>query len=306
MPGTTELSGRAALRHLSAHGFDMAVQPGIGGRIVSLKFGGRDVFLTDMQPDDIEVFDAGCFPLVPFSNRIRGGRFVFGGRPYELAHNWAGDQNAIHGEGWTSAWTVTHQDDASIRMWMAGAGWWPWAYECIQLFRLAPGRVILSLNVTNLDTGEMPVGLGFHPYFPKTERTELAFRANGMIRPMDGAPLQIEPLTPDTDFSHRTGVSARNLDHGYAGWDGLAKIRQPDQGLDITIRTNASPAGAVVYIPPKAPFFCFEPVSQVNGAFEMDSVAETGLKTLKPGESLEFSVAIDVEKRPDAPDRKDR
>jgi len=305
MPGTTELPDKAALSHLSAYGFEMAVQPGVGGRIVSLTFGGRDVFQPDARPEAMRVFDAGCFPLVPFSNRIRGGTFAFAGRSHTLKRNWDGDEHVIHGEGWTSAWTVTHQDDASIRMWMAGADWWPWAYECSQLIRLTPGRVSLSLNVTNLDTSAMPVGLGFHPYFPRNERTELQFNAAGMIRPMNHGPLQIEPLTASTAFSHATVVSTRNLDHGYAGWDGLARIRQPDGGLEIAVRANASPAGAVVYIPSDGPFFCFEPVSQINGAFEMGQTAETGLHALKPGETLDFSVAIDVERRPDAPDRKD-
>ncbi|RIJ13705.1 aldose 1-epimerase [Henriciella mobilis] len=305
MPGTTELSDKAALCYLSAHGFDMAVQPGVGGRIVSLSFGGVDVFQPDARPDAMRVFDAGCFPLVPFSNRIRGGTFEFGGCPHTLKRNWDGDEHAIHGEGWTSAWTVTHQDDASIRMWMASAGWWPWTYECSQLIRLMPGRVSLSLKVTNLDTSAMPVGLGFHPYFPRNDQTQLQFNAAGMIEPMNHGPLQVEPLTPTTDFSQDTAVRLRDLDHGYAGWDGVAIIRQPEEGLEITVRTNASPAGAVVYIPPSAPFFCFEPVSQINGAFEMDQTVETGLHALKPGESLDFSVAIDVEKRPDAPDRKD-
>lgn len=295
--GTTESSDRAALRHLSAHGFDLAVQPGNGGRIVSLTVNGQDILQPDRQPDDLKIFDAGCFALVPFSNRIRGGKFEFGGRTHTLAKNWNGDENAIHGEGWTSAWTVTHQDDFSISMQMAGTDWWPWSYKCSQAIRLEPGRVIMSLNVTNLDTDEMPVGLGFHPYFPRDEQTELAYKAAGMVRPMADRPLQIEPLTPPTDFSHGTGVDACDLDHGYAGWDGLAKIRQPGEGLEITVRTNASPAGAVVYVPPEAPFFCFEPVSQINGAFEMDRTAETGLRTLKPGESFEFSVVFDVQVR---------
>lgn len=296
--GTTESSDRAALRHLSAHGFDLAVQPGNGGRIVSLIFNGQDILQPDKQPDDLKIFDTGCFPLVPFSNRIRAGKFEYRGRTHTLAKNWSGDENAIHGEGWTSAWTVTHQDDFSISMQMAGTDWWPWSYKCSQVIRLEPGRVILSLNVKNLDTDEMPVGLGFHPYFPRDERTELAFKATSMVRPMAGRPMKIEPLTPPTDFSHGTGVDDYNLDHGYAGWDGLAQIHQPNQALEITVRTNASPAGAVVYVPPKAPFFCFEPVSQINGAFEMDRTAETGLRTLKPGESFGFSVVFDVEVRP--------
>ncbi|MEQ9315116.1 MAG: hypothetical protein RLN72_04635, partial [Henriciella sp.] len=248
LSGTRNAPGRASLRHLSAHGFDLAVQPGAGGRIVSLSYQGKDVFHPDPNPDDMKLLDSGCFPLVPFSNRIRDGRFEFDGHAYTLARNWDGDDNAIHGEGWTGAWTVTQQDDTSIRMWMAGTDWWPWAYECSHIIRLTPGRVVLSLTVTNLDTRAMPAGLGFHPYFPLSAETQLHFSATGAIRPMDDHPVRVEPLTAETDFSRLSGVNARDLDHGYAGWNGLARISQPADDLDITLRTNTTPAGAVIYI----------------------------------------------------------
>ena len=45
------------------------------------------------------------FPLVPFVNRIRGGRFTFRGREVRLAPNMAGDPSPLHGQGWLNPWT---------------------------------------------------------------------------------------------------------------------------------------------------------------------------------------------------------
>ncbi|MGB3625025.1 MAG: aldose 1-epimerase, partial [Henriciella sp.] len=260
LPGSTR-NATSDLRQLRGHGFELELQAGCGGRIVSLRHQGKDVLHPDTRPRDRNVLDAGCFPLVPFSNRIRNGEFSFGGKAYSLDSNWDGDAHAIHGEGWTSAWTVTHQDDVSARLWMSGSGWWPWAYECSQMIRLAPNKVILSLNVTNLDNRPMPAGLGFHPYFPHHPGTQLQFSATGVIAPMGERLAEIDPLTPKTDFSQLTDVDARDLDHGYAGWDGTATIHQPGQAMEIAVRTSCAPAGTVVYTPPDLPFFCFEPVS---------------------------------------------
>ena len=46
------------------------------------------------------VLDAASFPLVPYVNRIRGGRFTFRGREVRLAPNMAGDPSPLHGQGW--------------------------------------------------------------------------------------------------------------------------------------------------------------------------------------------------------------
>ena len=46
------------------------------------------------------------FPLVPYVNRIRGGRFTFRGREVRLAPNMAGDPSPLHGQGWLSPWQV--------------------------------------------------------------------------------------------------------------------------------------------------------------------------------------------------------
>ena len=52
------------------------------------------------------VLEASSFPLVPYVNRIRGGRFTFRGREVRLAPNMAGDPSPLHGQGWLDPWQV--------------------------------------------------------------------------------------------------------------------------------------------------------------------------------------------------------
>ena len=46
------------------------------------------------------------FPLVPFSNRIGGGRFRWDGADHRLPPSRLPDRHSIHGVGWRRAWRV--------------------------------------------------------------------------------------------------------------------------------------------------------------------------------------------------------
>jgi aldose 1-epimerase len=54
----------------------------------------------------------GCFPLVPWSNRIRAGRFAFGGRTVSLPPNRPQDRHTIHGK----AYTVTYRGSTVLKV----------------------------------------------------------------------------------------------------------------------------------------------------------------------------------------------
>ena len=59
-------------------------------------------------------FDLANILLVPWSNRISGGGFEFGGRFYPLQPNLADEQMPIHGNGFSSAWERVEEDRKSV------------------------------------------------------------------------------------------------------------------------------------------------------------------------------------------------
>ena len=64
---------------LAASDWTTVLRPELGGSVASLTWKGRDV----LRPTPAEATDplqTACFPLVPYANRIAGGRFAFGGR----------------------------------------------------------------------------------------------------------------------------------------------------------------------------------------------------------------------------------
>ena len=92
----------------------LVLSPGLGGAIRDFSFvggGGHIPLLRPARAGADAVLDMASFPLVPFVNRIRGGRFSFRGRDVVLAPNMTGDFSPLHGQGWLGAWTVESAGD---------------------------------------------------------------------------------------------------------------------------------------------------------------------------------------------------
>ena len=121
---------------LTAGSLDVELSPSIGGAISNFTCtdgGGKTPILRSCHTPLENVLDAACFPLVPFSNRIRGGCFRFRDRQVSLRPNMAGDPSPLHGQGWLSPWNVEHSDDRrALLTFRHSAGEWPWDYEAQQ------------------------------------------------------------------------------------------------------------------------------------------------------------------------------
>ena len=114
----------------------LRISPSIGGTISAFEWlddnGARAILRKCHTPLE-KVLDALCFPLVPYVNRIRGGRFTFRGREVRLKPNMAGDPSPLHGQGWLNPWTVERDDGTSaVLHYRHEPGEWPWSYEATQ------------------------------------------------------------------------------------------------------------------------------------------------------------------------------
>lgn len=240
-----------------------------------------------------------CYALVPWSNRIRHGRFTFGGRTVTLAPNRPHERHPIHGHGFQAPWAV--QDvapSAAILEYRHTPGAWPWAYRAVQRFRLTPTALELQLAVTNGGDQPMPVGLGWHPYFPRTRETTLTAHVTE-IWLTDAEILPTERVAPAPDRDPRPGLAVDRvaLDNVFVGWDGRAVVTWPERGARLRLAASSLLRTLVVYTPPAQPFFCAEPVSHVTDAFNLAAggEADTGMLTLAPGESVQATCTLTPE-----------
>ena len=239
------------------------------------------------------ILDAASFALVPFCNRVRGGTFDFRNRKVTLAGNLPGEPSPLHGQGWVSTWEVVRcSKDAAELLFHHAADEWPWDYEARQFFTLRPTGLEVVLSCSNLSDQPMPCGLGHHPYFRCDGDTRLDAKV-ACAWTIDEQVLPVENVPAEGRYDlRRRAVCGQDLDNGFGGWDGRARI---DGALRIEL---SSPEAKFfhLYSPPVGGFFAAEPASHANAALNepQHEWAELGLRVLDPGETMTLTMRVDV------------
>src|SRR5699024_7422815 len=146
----------------------------------------------------------------------------------------------------------------------------------------------LGVRMSIVSTADIaqPVGLGWHPYFHKRERSRLHIELSDRWD-SDAAELPVRKVAQpgiDGDVAHLS------FDNCFEGWKGAARLRDEQFSLQL----SSSLSYLVVYTPHDKPYFCVEPVSHVSNAIHMSDPAAHGLRSLPPGERFEASMTLDV------------
>lgn len=244
---------------------------------------------------------AASFHMLPYSNRIRDGRFEYDGVTHQLGRP---DKHAIHGALRRLPWSV--QTVTATRALctfdsrtVTGVDW-PWPIEASIDHVLVDGRLSSELSLTNRGDTPMPAGFGWHPYFVRevepgahptlTLPVDAVYPdADGDALP-DGAPV---PLPAELDFrSPRALDPEQRIDCCLAGLAGRCKVRWPDAGVGFSLQ--ASPVcGHLVLFNPDMPHFAVEPVSNANDAVNLEARGiDAGLQRLAPGETLRATMTL--------------
>ena len=164
--------GRPTLVAGRAH---LSLAPELGGSILRYWWQESGEVIDWLRPahpgaDVPNPLDTACFPLVPFSNRIRDGHFRFRNHSIRLPRNFGDHPHAIHGHGWQAPWRLADwAGSEALLEYRHEAGAWPWSYLARQRFSLDEDGLTIALELENTSPSEMPAGLGLHPYFPRTE-----------------------------------------------------------------------------------------------------------------------------------------
>jgi aldose 1-epimerase len=269
------------------------IEPRLGGCIAGLWHGELPVLRSAPVARLASARDSGCYPLVPFSNRIGQATLQWQGTQHPLVRNNGEEPHAIHGVGWQRPWEVLDSDAASAMLaheHRADASW-PFAFDSSQTFRLGGDTLELTLSITNQSGTDAPAGLGWHPWFAKRAGSHVAFGATGRWE-MGGDKLPTRRLAStgvDTD------CAALDIDHCFDGWSGGVLLRD----AQLRVRITSTLTRLVVCTNASREFIAIEPVSHVNNATNLVAAgadaSSLGLVTLGPGETLSAQMAIAVE-----------
>ena len=273
---------------LHAGALRLAVRPDLGGCIAGLWHRDTPILRSTEPALLVNSRQSGSFPLVPYSNRLGYRRFRWKGHDHTTQANFDDNPHSLHGVGWLRAWEVisTSAVEVVLRYRHEADADWPFAFEATQYFTLTPQSLTVQMVVSNTGEQAQPVGLGWHPYFPKRARSRLHIELSDRWD-SDATQLPVRKVAQpgiDSDISHL------DFDNCFEGWKGPARIRDEKFSLQL----SSSLQLLVVYTPQDKDYFCVEPVSHVSNAIHMADPLAHGLRSLAAGETFDAWMKLEV------------
>ena len=290
----------------------VAIAPELGGAIVHFTVDGKPVLrpTADAALEVRDVRRSACYPLVPYSNRIRDAELHFAARRHRLIRNFGTHPHAIHGVGWQRAWKLAEASKSHARLTLHhdalgdNGGAWPWAFEATQTFHVADlawadyaraSSLVVTLTLRNTSGEPFPFGLGFHPFFHKEADTRLCFHAENVWQnDATQLPQTLVRVPAQWQFGRARALCAIALDNVFTGWGRSATLIDDALGTSVRIDADRALDRVVVYAPAGADFVAIEPVSHVTDAFNRSAAgaAGTGMRVLPPGASFSCTMRV--------------
>ncbi len=270
--------------------------PATGGAIARYRWREHDILrpASDAAIRDQLVRQMGCYPLLPYSNRIGHARVEVDGVVHELRANFAPEPHAVHGFAWQRQWQVAAHDAHSARLELQHTpdADWPFACDAAQTIALSDDQCTVGLSVTNRDSRIMPAGLGFHPYFTLQEHTTLTTQWNSMwTMNEEKLPTTLVNIPPEADFARARAVAGWQVDHCFAGWSRDAVLDYQTHRVHITASENCD--HVVCYVPSDGrAFIAIEPATHANNALQRNPGT---MRWLKRGESFEIAMTLTMQ-----------
>ena len=256
------------------------VHPDHGGRLGQLDVGGGPL-LRDATPG-VGWAGWGCYPLLPWSNRLPGGRLRVGDLDERLPVNWP-DGSAIHGLAASCPWDLVGRsdDEAVLTVTVVGG---PYRVRGDQRLGLDQDGLDLYLSATNEGDRPVPVGIGIHPWF----RAGAVRLPAERYRPGEPVPTGA-PVPVDEHHDLRRARVPGAMDACFTGLtDAMADVP------GARLRWDGPVTDVVVYTGEPG-WVCVEPVTMATGAFSLppDRAAAAGVRMLEPGERIEVRYRLE-------------
>jgi aldose 1-epimerase len=244
--------------------------------------------------------------LMPWPNRIRDGRYTFGGRDLQLGLTDPSRGNASHGLARWAAWTLEEHTGTSVSLvyrLMAQTGY-PWALDLHVLYDLSADGLVVTQTATNLSPEPAPYASGAHPYLcvgDAVEDLELTLPARERVLVDDRQlPTGTEPVAGAYDFRSPRRIGDLVLDDGFGALDRVdgratVTLAEPSSGRGVALWVDERHRWLQVYTAPSdgpRPALAVEPMTAPADAFN----SGTDLVSLAPagttGDELSASWGI--------------
>ncbi|MEF2968487.1 aldose 1-epimerase [Paenibacillus sp. M1] len=302
---------------LHSRDLEVTLLPRLGNNVIRIwdRIRERDV-LRRPEEGDLEFYLQKPYhfgiPLLIPPGRIRKGQFTYAGEEYRFDRNTAND-NHIHGLHRTQAWCVSDidEDDEGCAIttefstkddpnWLRQ---YPMPLKLEMTLRLQGSSLKQTFKISHLGDRPAPFGLGLHTWFLiDGEPGEWNLKL-----PVEGIYVSDEELIPTGGTAPLGELEALNEGLNLQGtnFDTLFKIGDRPVRAELMrsdgygLHYSADPAYFnhwVLYTKGEAgEYLCIEPYTWLPDAPNSGLPdSETGLIDLKPGQSLELNVDLDI------------
>ena len=288
-------------------GDSFSIVSAFGANLLDLKFNNISVLDGYRTPEElVENSWSKNIVLFPFPNRLRDGRYTHEGITYQFDINNADTQNAIHGFSKDVPMTVenvktdAHQGSMTCAYLHDGSHKsYPFKFNFKITFSLKSQSEGSSLEIemqfTNLENKPIPVGLGWHPYFRISEKSDDTFlqMPDCQLIMIDERMLPTGKKQAFKDFETLKKVDSTFLDNGFYinnQTENAEVILQSELGtLTYWQETGAAKWNYVqVFTPPHRQSIAIEPMTCNMDAFNN----KEGLVLLTPKATLDGKFGV--------------
>jgi len=270
----------------------LAIKPEVGSCITRYCLKTEEQVLELMRPANQAGLSAknqlemDCFPLIPFANRINNGRFSFQGEQIKMLANSGLEVHTIHGQGWKAAWTVCEvEENRAVIADQYFLDECSFPYLARQIFELNGPSLTVNLQITNSGKPALPSGIELHPYFVRTPLAAITAKTEKMrVNDFENIPLWLQSVQESDCLSQGVTVNQKAMDNIFCGWNREVLISWPEWKKTFKISAEAPLDFLVIFTHKNEDYFCVEPVSHVNDAFNLLDRGDlwTGAKILLP------------------------
>ncbi len=306
------------LRRTVFHGFEQyiledkinknsfAIMPQKGASITELQFDGTTILDGYQTLEEINQRSwSKSAILLPFPNRLKGGKYSFEGKNYQFPCNEFG-RNNLHGFPYDLNFQVrqTYQKENSIGIvlghtYNAIYNYYPFFFDIeidfsLQNVNQFKGKV----KIQNQGKNNMPIGFGWHPYFQfgkQVDEIDLELPSlNEVI--VDEVQIPVGEKKINKAFEEERKLESTLLDTCFKHYGNSKDIvvKLSSEKFQLVYRQDADPFKFVqLFIPPSRKSIAIEPMTCNVNAFQSGD----GLKILAPHEVLEGSFDVTFVKK---------
>ena len=267
----------------------------VGGGLRSFEVGGRPV-LDGYAADEMCTAGRGQL-LLPWPNRLAEGRYTFGGQDFQLPITDGGTGSAIHGLARWQRWELATPapDTCVATLELPPQPGWPFLLDLSTTYTVAPGRLQVTIEATNVGGEPCPFGAGQHPYLAvPVDTTGLRLPVATRLELSEGMPTgRTEPAEREL-----SPIGQRRLDDCYTDLDADWSVQvTPPGGPTLELSGDRVWRYLQVFSGDTVPQperrrqgLAVEPMTCPPNAF----VTGEGLIVLQPGESFRGSWVLQV------------